>query len=161
MTPRHSSALPVLVSARDAPSASSPTAPKGARGTPDPIGPACSDASRHRNVVHVERDSAETSAFRARCLKVCSTATLVGLQFLPTTLCGPERQHPPPVSACLAPGKTAAWTAAPERAYASICGHRTHIVIPFGITTLRGWRCCRRQIPPDGPAFVTLDRKRP
>jgi hypothetical protein len=48
--------------------------------------------------------------------EVCSTATLVGSQFFTHHWCEPERQHSQHVDACLTSGKTAAWTAAPERA---------------------------------------------
>jgi hypothetical protein len=44
--------------------------------------------------------------------EVCSTATPVGSQFLPTARAGRKRQHPQHVDACLTPGKAAAWTAA-------------------------------------------------
>jgi hypothetical protein len=58
---RHSSATRILCGAGYAVTCFAGAPIKGARGTPDPIGPACSDASRHRNIVIVERDSAGLS----------------------------------------------------------------------------------------------------
>jgi hypothetical protein len=95
--------------------------------------------------------------------EACSAATPVGSPFF-THRYDAGRQPRHRIRECLSghPGK--------PRLGPPLAGARMR---PFAATaftsslalrrkkTPRGWRCCRRQIPPDGPAFVTLDRKRP
>jgi hypothetical protein len=106
--------LPIFMSARDAPSSVARLCPRRARGTPGHIGPACSRTSRSGSELVLKRDSADASAFRARCLRFAPRPPRWDDNFLPTAMGGPKRQHPPPVNVCSTPGKTAAWTAASQ-----------------------------------------------
>jgi hypothetical protein len=89
--------------------------------------------------------------------EVCSTATPVGSQFFTHRS---ERAGNAStrylVDACLTSGKTAAWTAASFGARCAVMQPPHSRPSLTEEELLRGWRCCRRQCHPDGPAFVTL-----